>query len=84
MRQLLIIMVTLAIYGTIFTAIRLTRLYSASAVFDWSLIAVAAVLGVYLNKPLSVPKGMLLFLVTGISAFLLALLITYTILGDSF
>ncbi|HYG46793.1 MAG TPA: hypothetical protein VD846_02530 [Allosphingosinicella sp.] len=74
----------LAIYAATFTALRLADVLGASAIFDWFLVAAAAALSTYLCRPPTIPKAIVIFTATSVAASLLALLISYTILGDSF
>lgn len=84
MRELASIAIALIIYAVAFTALRIAGLFGASALFDWLLLAAAATLAIFLSRPISWPRSLLLFAVTGVLAFLIAILISYIILGDSF
>ena len=83
MRVAINILISVAVFSAVFTATRLGGVLGGSALFDWTLIAAVSALAVYLSSPLSVLRSLILFIVTGMGAFLLAFVLSYTILGDS-
>jgi hypothetical protein len=78
------IVISLGLYAVAFIALRFGGVAAAHAAFDWILLVAAASLAVYLSSPVSVPQAAAIFTATGTSAFVLALLISYVVLGDSF
>jgi len=77
------IVISLAVFSAIFTMTRLAGLLGFSGLFDWALIAAASALAVYLSRPLPALKSLILFVITGAATFLLAFVISYTVLRDS-